>query len=563
MSDRIADMHVHPGMKGFNNQGQPGSEGRTIWDAFPERQTELKQLNKAIRGAVAELAKGSQANLDACVKGGLVVPFVSITPPERPMFAINPQKPFRNLIKLLLPKKKYLPLGVAVTAFPPSKIQGILNRVENDRGVDYYREEYLPEKQYILEQQRESSRTCPNSTFGLARDYEHFQSLIDSGHTVVGVLTVEGAHSFGNYLHQKTFETEYKDLKPEDLQELRQSLLRNIQAEKNHEYAPFFVTLMHHFNNLLGGHSCSMSPKSPLIGGLGWPYLPGMRHIFNQKTGMRKGLTPLGREVVDLLLDKTQGKRILIDTKHMSIKVRKEFYELVRRKRVEEDDPIPIICSHAAVNGIGTLDQAEQPQYDEKVSLDDLAYFSRWRINLTDEDIVETFDSDGLIGLVLHEGRVPGGAFKRMTKKLKKRIKKLEGKSHKKEELQAVQDELRDKYLGLIWSNAFHIVKVIRDQRGADGWGLLALGSDYDGLINPYDNWKEVSSFADLKRDMLEYLIEQKPLHFVRDGQPIPISDAERERLLGGHTPPEILDRIFFRNVDRFLSEYFTEDYLL
>jgi len=562
MSDRIADMHVHSGMKGFNNQGQPGNDGRTIWDAYPERKKEIKQLSFAIQGAVAELAKGSQANLDACVKGRLIVPFLSITPPERPMFAIDPQKPFRNLIKFVLPRKKYLPLGVAVTAFPTSKIQGILNRVDNDEGVDYYREEYLLEKKYLLEQQQESSRNCPNSTYGLARNYDHFKSLLESGRTIVGILMVEVAHSFGHYLHQKTFETEYEDLKPGELHELRDSLIRNITAEKNHEYVPFFVTLMHHFNNLLGGHSRSMSPKSPLIGGLGWPNLPGMRHIFNQETGMRRELTPLGREIVDLLLDKSRGKRILIDTKHMSIKVRKEFYALIRQKREKENDPIPIICSHAAVNGIATLDQAGQPQYDEKVSLDDLAYFSRWRINLTDEDILETFDSDGLIGLVMHEGRVPGDAFKRKVKKLKKRVKKLEGESGKKMKFQAAKNELRDEYLCLIWSNAFHIVKVIRDLRRVDGWGVLGLGSDYDGLINPYDNWKEVSSFAGLKQDMLDYLKKGKPIHYVRDGQAIPISEPERERLLDGYTPEELMDKLFFQNVDHFLSKYFTEGYL-
>lgn len=54
MKTKIADLHVHPGLKGFANEHFPENEGRTIWDKYPKKENELKELNVAIRGAIEE-----------------------------------------------------------------------------------------------------------------------------------------------------------------------------------------------------------------------------------------------------------------------------------------------------------------------------------------------------------------------------------------------------------------------------------------------------------------------------------------------------------------------------
>ena len=65
-----------------------------------------------------------------------------------------------------------------------------------------------------------------------------------------------------------------------------------------------FVTFCHHFNNLLAGHARSFSAKSDLFLGL---HKPGMRHLFNQEPGLNRGFSSLGREVLELFLDRKKA----------------------------------------------------------------------------------------------------------------------------------------------------------------------------------------------------------------------------------------------------------------
>jgi microsomal dipeptidase-like Zn-dependent dipeptidase len=284
---------------------------------------------------------------------------------------------------------------------------------------------------------------------------------------------------------------------------------------------------------------------------------PGMRHLFNQEPGLDRGFTPLGREVLDLMLDRKEGRRILIDTKHMSIATRQEFYEIIRHKREEEQDHIPIIHSHAAINGWFNLEQAKSKADNNE--LDKGQFFSRWRINLTNEDILETYDSDGLIGVVLHEGRMPGEAFNKQASKLKKKLKRAIPHSEKHTRLER---ELKDLYLKLVWSTIFHIIKVVKDNRDENGWKMVALGSDYDGLVDPLNMFPEVDSFQDLRQELETYLGAGKEIYFAQNGVAKTIPAAEVRSLQFGQTPGQLLDAVLFGNTNQFLQKHFREAYL-
>jgi microsomal dipeptidase-like Zn-dependent dipeptidase len=554
----ICDLHVHCGLKGYAAEDDPQFAEHTIWDYYPPRERELNELNFVLRGAIKETAKSSQANLDACAQASLCIPFLAIYPIERQMFALDPQKPFRWLFKILLAGKQHAYLGAAVAGFPIERVEKILANVANERdeGVNYYNQ-FRKERDYLLRQTAHRSKKYPDFRYCIAADYLEFRTSLRARDTICGLFTVEGAHSFGNYLHNSTFQKNYEDLYEEERRVLRDSFLNNlteVKTEENGRYAPLFVTFCHHFNNLLAGHARSFSDKSGLFLGLN---KPGMRHLFNQEPGLNLGFSELGAEVRDLLLDRERGRRILIDTKHMSVQSRKEFYAYIRDKREKENDPVPIIHSHAAVSGWLTLDQAEQN--DDSDSRNEQYYFSRWSINLTNEDILETYDSDGLIGVVLHEGRMPGSEFKKKARKLKKRLKKAKAGSP---EYAAYNQELKDMYLQLLWSNIFHIVKVIRDNRHEDGWKLIALGSDYDGLVDPFNSFPHVDSFQDLRQDMIGYLEREEEVCFSEGGTARPIPAAEVKKLMGDRTAEELVTAVMFSNTEHFLSKYFTRAYL-
>jgi len=161
---------------------------------------------------------------------------------------------------------------------------------------------------------------------------------------------------------------------------------------KQWEFVPFYISLNHHFWNGLAGHAKSLMK---LIG-----------TIVSQEEGINEGLKGMGEEVINLLLKKTNGPRILIDIKHMSPKCRKDFYGFIKREYWNKNDKFPLICSHTGVvSKSRTLDALIQQDDDNELH-DDSNYLHENSINLCAEDVLIIAETKGLIGLQLDEKRI-------------------------------------------------------------------------------------------------------------------------------------------------------------
>ena len=187
---------------------------------------------------------------------------------------------------------------------------------------------------YVIGQARETSGQENGHCFKLATDYSEFKRYTSNDDkTIAGILTVEGANSLGCYEKNLLFSKKYEDLDAEEKAQLAKGFRENIQTLKNlkgdKNYTPFFITFSHHFNSLLAGHSRTLSHS--------------MRRILNQDPGLDQSFNELGWEVLNLLLDKQNGRRILIDTKHMSIQTRQEYHQLVEKK-AEKGDRRPALA---------------------------------------------------------------------------------------------------------------------------------------------------------------------------------------------------------------------------
>ena len=138
-----------------------------------------------------------------------------------------------------------------------------------------------------------------------------------------------------------------------------------------------------------------------------------LQSFCNQKKGLDTGFTSLGKKVLHELLSSKNGKRILIDIRHMSIEARLEYYSLVKKhNKKNPNDRIPIISSHTAVNGFDTIQKSiEKKDNMQKVNSSD---FFSWGINLSKEEIRIIHESNGIVGVILDKGRHAG------TKKLKR-----------------------------------------------------------------------------------------------------------------------------------------------
>lgn len=552
MERKFADIHVHPNLKPFNNRKYSEGQGKTIWDKFDERKKDLKKLCFIIRAKAKELAKSSQANLDACVEAKLVCPFLSLYPVERQWFDAQS----KNIIfRIVLPKRKYHHLGAAISGFPTEFVKKIMLRIKKNEGIDYFNDELLPNMDYTLDQMKRKSTKYPNWSFKIATDYNEFKQYTNSNNTICGILTIEGGNSLGNYYSHKTFYKEYKDLNPIEKYYLKKDFINNVNTLKSYKsgrYTPLFISFCHHFNNLLAGHSRSLAA----FGGL-----------LNQEPGLNKGFNKLGKKILKLLLSRENGRRILIDTKHMSIYSRFYYHQLVRERREQRGDSIPIIQSHAAINGLESFLKALDCDEDRK-DFNGNAYFSQWKMNLNDEEILDIYDSDGIIGIVLHEDKMPGGKVKAQTKELSNRYHKLEKKKHLSYQQQKEFDDIKGKlkliYVRLIWSNIFHIIKLIYDNRNHEnGWKIISIGSDYDGMIDPFDGYYSVSDLPALFNDMADYMNKGRgPVYYADNGNIFEFQRNEIATLMFGKKIEDILSDICFNNVDIFLSKYFTNRYL-
>ncbi len=573
----IADLHSHPSLKPFRNKEQFPD----IWvngsNKQPKDYFKLISLRKwVVKAVLKKMATFSQSNLDDCFKGGNRLLFCSIYPFERPF--LRPDRPFsrakrfhRFALKFLFRKKVY-PKGIKIDVKISSLLSGgsrewlhkVIDRIHRD-DVEFikYFDEYIKERDFLFNNDNTTSSGGHNGVipkFCMAKNYEDLQSK--KGQDVVsGIFTVEGIHSFANYKRDNLlFKNSIDELSTADQNRLKKEFTDNLILVKKQKYPPFFITLSHHFNSLIAGHAASFADHKFIQ--------PGFKDIFNQLPGMNTGITSFGEKLIkDYLLSREHGPRILIDTKHMSIQSRRRYYEMI--KEIKDDDSlhenIPIISSHTAVSGISTLQKAEE-EIDSRPS-DKHSFVSRYDINITDEDIIETFKSDGLIGICMHDGRMPGGKFR-------KKIKQA-GKDRKK---------LKKLHVQMFLTNVFHIVKVnlafIRNENETrvtskieeqDAWKTIGLGSDNDGIVDPFDHYDTAADLTNFKNDIINFINDYDHARnqnykiitlFDNEHREGELSSAQIKEFLLGQTATEIADRVFYNNTDVFLSKYFTQHYL-
>lgn len=471
------DLHCHPNLKSYNS-GYP-EPLHNMWDNIPHKIQ--GDFAKTIEGASQQVLKHSQCNLDSLNVGNVRVFQLSLYPTERGFLHV------RNIPKWLVGKKRVNILQEVITGYDGTSITQMKKHY---RYFDDLQQEYL----YVSKQQGKSPDG--KSEFVLVNNFKELMAALKKGNTLIGIMTIEGAHVFG---------TGAPDTDTLNTNGLKQLLTENIQTVKNWDYPPLMVNLAHHFWNHLSGHAKSF--KRPING------------IVNQNKGRDKGITEAGWHVVRQLLSRENGKRILIDVKHMSAAARKEYYSFIENyNHVNPGDKIPIICSHAGVNGFTTLD-ASVKEADLMVKSRSHRFY-RWSINLSNEDIRVIHQSEGLIGLMMDRGML-GGLDE------VKRISEMTDK-----------EKQRTEYARLFWDNAFQIVKAIGEK---SGWDVVAIGTDFDGTITHMDPYESAARFPLLQQDLLDYLHHNR----------------YQEELWFGYTPEDIVEKIMSGNAMQFYKKFF------
>ncbi len=250
----------------------------------------------------------------------------------------------------------------------------------------------------------------------------------------------------------------------------------------------------------------------------------------------QSGITSWGKEMITRMLE----KKILVDTKHMSLFSRWQLYNMLRDPANENKYIAPIICTHAGITGQSTKDKMkylfrtpvdvgsvyEVVYMKPKSTHVDGAYYNCSSINLYDEDIETILLSEGLIGLSFDQ-RIIGFADENILRNVTvphdvEYISELEANyffEKNPAELPLWSDdnavwtsedfENLDPAFNVILHPLFLLNQIIHILFVAKNNPLIGiekamkqicLGTDYDGLINSIDNCKSVDKLDDFKK---------------------------------------------------------------
>jgi len=333
-------------------------------------------------------------------------------------------------------------------------------------------------------------------SYFIAKKYADIEKFLNSNapNTIINIITIEGAHVFDCGL-SSGLANEGKVLAKRD------EVMSNVQAVKNWEYRPLFITVAHHFYNELCGHARSLSL--------------GKSSGINQEWGIDTDFTPLGLEVIEAMLDNTNGKRIYVDIKHMSRASRKTYFNLLKTKYKGED--IPVIVSHGAVTGY----KNESLQETVKGAA---GFFRNDDINFYDDELIEVAKTNGLFGLQLDERRIAGTASLN---------------SLNTQDPPATHED----WSKLLWRQLQHIAQVL-DKEGLPAWDIATLGTDFDGVIKPMGKF-----FTAEELHLLESGVLPHAKKFMKNN----MLQLETNSNM---TAEEIVDKVFRGNALQFFKRY-------
>ena len=341
------DIHCHSVMTHYRNQ-------ELNIPACEEIHIESIIADESLRSSY------TQSDFGKLVTGKVGAIMISLYPIERKWLFPDRER-LSNLLELAVSN---------ITGYSRKNINQMYEEIK--AGTIPYYDDLVGEYKYLLTQ---VNKDCNGKEVKIVTNYDEYLENRKTGDKISVILSIEGAHSLG------TIEPADLTMPPNEVtkavyeEKYRKNLFDLKSWGPNGTHTPFYITLSHHFWNMIAGHTESIPD------------------IFDQKTGKDSGFTEGGRVLLDDLLSTNdqngvpnKTRRVLIDMKHMSPLTRQEFYKIIKEKRSTDGINIPILCSHASIGDAENLElfinytKYKKPKRKRN-------YYNTSSLSLTNEDI--------------------------------------------------------------------------------------------------------------------------------------------------------------------------------
>lgn len=520
MNNFNIDIHCHSSTRPYLS-GLRVQQHKIMEDYDFQIDSPLLNELQGVLEAISHVRLHTQSNIDNLFKGDVRVAFVSITPMEKGFCIINQlKKPKGILAKLLKSNKNDNTISEKVINALTGFSSGDVNWVKYNLK-DYFSEYYLEELKFLTAFDGQVRNVgTENYTIRFPKNYAELATNLQNKSLMNLIVSVEGAHCFGPAPSNDdliNFQSKTHMNSSEIDAALCSAFTSNIATLKQQPFTPLFSSLNHHFWNRLGGHARSITK---LISG-----------VISQDEGLNAPLNENGKTVLRELLGTHNGRRILIDIKHMSPRCRRDYYALLDAEF--SGQKIPIIASHTGiVSKWNTLNEMVGINDDDELT-NNRNYLHEQTINVCTEDLQRIHDSKGILGLQLDEKRIMGH---KTLNKLRRRI-----------------GNNTNLYCEILWVNIFQIIRSLNTK---SAWDIIAIGSDYDGMINHLDLYPTEADLGTLKTDLMAHLAASNG--FTCKGFNLAeFSKGEIDMLKFGYSIDELIDKIFSQNAMDFLKRNF------
>lgn len=479
MDAQFIDFHMHPAIKplgkSFNRKAGVNSTNRhqqsSIWYA------DAPSLLDKLANITTTLTKFRQADFTTLAKGGA-----------------------HTVVASLCGLEKGFVMTKLGTKLPGDIINNLVIGMGRDRInyvqalTDYFADMEL---EYRFYKQLDGHKLKIEGLwhcYRIVSSFEELEAPPEPGvRTINVVLSIEGGHSFNTGLQRMG-----RTANPVEV-------LANVDRMKSWEHPVFFMGMTHHFDNELVGHARSLS-------GI-------VSKMCDQTDRMNEGFSELGWQVLRKLLDDNNGRRVLIDLKHMSVKAREEYYAFLEQEY--PDEVIPLIVSHGAVTGFRSSRELVE---------DDLHNYGKFLandINFYDDELVRIAKSGGIFGIQLDERRVASKMELKKSGPFLSRRKMLFYQSK------------------LVWNQIQHIAEVL-NRNDLFAWGIQSIGSDFDGMINPLNGFWTAEDMP-----LFDSYLEKHAFNFLQSDQSLSLHAYNRIKA------SDIVDRFMKENAYSFLQKHF------